>query len=147
MWSHYASQHQGFCVQYAVNELDDLQREHLYPVVYSESRFSFASAIESGDTPDERMCAIILTAIHKAPDWHYEQEWRLVDVDTTGDHLEMPMPSPVGIYMGAKISSEHEYRLLRTRDRLNRECATNVPLYIMRLSESGYDMEPHRVDE
>jgi hypothetical protein len=78
MWSHYASEHSGFCVGFDADDeffhrpIDAIKTQNkLGTVRYSEQRpikpkgqLSYASAVE-----------LVLT---KSPDWAYEQEERMV---------------------------------------------------------------------
>ena len=77
MWSHYADQHKGLCVGYSIPD-DGISG--LHEVEYGGSRLIEASAIAAmleGDTAAQRRVdAAFLT--RKAPDWHYEREWRLI---------------------------------------------------------------------
>jgi hypothetical protein len=86
MWSHYASSHKGFCVEY------DLQgmREGLFPVFpinYAESFFDVAplqrraaSQDYRDQSPDEHFNRLIsvIVASHKLRYWEYEREWRYI---------------------------------------------------------------------
>ena len=78
MWSHYANQHRGVCVEYDVS---DLKPEALRKVSYGKSREVLASQIRdwvlhdslAARNPIDRAC--LLT---KSREWAYEGEWRLL---------------------------------------------------------------------
>lgn len=86
MWSHYASSHKGFCVEY------DLQgmRKGLFPVFpinYVDSFFDIAPLQrraasqhyldQSADRHFNRLISVIV-ASHKLRYWDYEKEWRYI---------------------------------------------------------------------
>lgn len=142
MWSHYASQHQGFVVQYDIEELPEHLASVFYPVLYSSQRVTSSRVFDCGDSDDKRLCTCLHVALRKAPDWQYEDEWRLVETSMEQEHLEERMPCPIGIYAGARISTVDEWRLRIIRDELVQEHGRNIPLYRMNLSESDYRMEP-----
>lgn len=39
MWSHYAQNHTGYCIEYDFEENDMFYR-HLYPVIYTKDRYA-----------------------------------------------------------------------------------------------------------
>lgn len=148
MWAHYADQHQGFCIEYPTRGLtmDDLRARWLYPVVYSRRRFRMISMFFMTHRGTAMIHWPTLAAIHKGPEWSYEQEWRIVNPTGTEAPVEILMPCSSGIYMGSRISSDNEHRIRGIRDRIASEKGVDVPLYRMRLSESSYDLEPQRID-
>jgi hypothetical protein len=134
MWAHYAADHSGFCVEYAVADLTDSQRQNLHPVVYSEHRFDFTEWLDP--SRDKRFVAIT-AATHKARQWSYEDEWRFVVPDglrTAGTLWRMP--SPTALYISHNVKSAHTAAL--------RELAlgASVPLFEMTLHASRYGMLP-----
>lgn len=72
MWSHYSNSHQGYCVKYNFDDISNYFKSNLFPVLYSSERFK-PSIKESGNAN-----AVINTFIHKASEWKYEKEWRVI---------------------------------------------------------------------
>lgn len=78
MWSHYANQHRGVCVEYDVSESAP---QALHEVSYGESREVLASQIRDWVLHDNLAArraidkACLLT---KSREWAYEGEWRLL---------------------------------------------------------------------
>lgn len=75
MWSHYGDAHKGICVGYDFNKLrenrdNDDVIEHLYPVQYSNTRFSNLSAEQIATHP--------FLCLRKSSCWKYEKEFRLI---------------------------------------------------------------------
>lgn len=117
MWTHYANEHKGFAIEYGPNEKSSIALQ-LWPVFYREKLFDISkyfSRVSSNLIP-------LLPALHKAVDWKYEKEWRLV-VPGNGE-TNLAMPSPKAIYLGSKccariesdltsIASERKIKLFR----------------------------------
>jgi hypothetical protein len=78
MWSHYAQQHRGVCVEY---DTASLPAGNVSKVRYGESRTVLASQLAEWlidvDTAAETRVreACLLT---KSPEWEYEDEWRML---------------------------------------------------------------------
>jgi hypothetical protein len=78
MWSHYAGQHRGVCVEYDVSEL---QPHALHKVLYGQSRQVLASQIRDWilhDNPLARQAIDKACLLTKSREWAYEGEWRLL---------------------------------------------------------------------
>jgi Protein of unknown function (DUF2971) len=110
MWSHYASSHKGFCLEY------DLQgmRKGLFPVFpihYADSFFDVAplqwrSATQnyldqSSDKHFNRFISVIVAA-HKLRYWEYEREWRYI-LPTAPHARKVPI---VSVTAGCDCSTE-----------------------------------------
>lgn len=134
MWSHYASDHKGFCVEYTLEESKDHEiRRFLFPVIYAEALTDVSSQFES-KTGDKK--GIGLTAcVSKALDWEYEREWRLVLLlrpNAPGRAYQMPRPSK--IFLGARIDKTHETKILEIAERIGTKVSR------MELSRDSYRM-------
>ena len=115
LWAHYANSHQGFCVEYPIDAMpaDDLRRRWLWPVVYSDRRFDLVSLIQRQGGL-QNVNGPVLAAMHKAPNWEYEREWRIVD--QTGDPppgREIAMPKPSRIFVGSRMAPQFRDRIVR----------------------------------
>lgn len=71
MWSHYADQHRGFCIEYDFSDDPEIS-EFLFPVVYSDKK-----AIVNTDIHD---VYCLKAALCKSEEWQYEQEWRYINM-------------------------------------------------------------------
>lgn len=143
MWSHYAAQHQGFCLEYEVQRLPALVQRLLFPVIYREemfdaTRFHLAAAAEPS-----RFNNIygMLQPLFKAPDWSYEQEWRLVfSAGTLPQSRPYAIGRPSAVYLGARSSSKTEARVREVcRD-------SGIALWRMHLSSRGFRLEAEAVE-
>ena len=78
MWSHYADQHRGVCIEYDVSML---KPHELHQITYGASREVLTSQLrdfifensESARNAIDKAC--LLT---KASEWRYEREWRIL---------------------------------------------------------------------
>ena len=98
MWSYYAGEHKGFCVEYSLKELIE-KGISIWPVVYVDSDHDeccFNRATEGYNT---------LIALIKGKQWEHEKEWRIVQIDTVNskkDGLSIDGVFPEKIYVGCR---------------------------------------------
>ena len=85
MWSSYANQHHGFCIEYTVlsNNVNYTEIYHnLFPVVYCKVRPNMTERIvayKDREPTEENIWDIYLHgALRKSGDWAYQNEWRLL---------------------------------------------------------------------
>src|ERR1039457_1140504 len=96
MWSHYASSHTGFALEYDfTSERDHYIEGNLFPVIYRDEVFDltdFALAVLMHRPRSE--VAPKLAAMQKARDWAYEREWRFIApaIATPEGPVELPLP-------------------------------------------------------
>jgi len=104
MWSHYANQHKGFCIEFLRlpnNLLGDMGVTQ--PVNY-HCDYPEVDPFDSSGNIDHSIFRKMLFA--KARDWAYEKEWRLTYDE--GDK-EVPIPGDISsIIFGLKMSDEHK---------------------------------------
>jgi hypothetical protein len=79
MWTHYADDHRGCCVEFDVRgQFIPGAVGYLLPVIYKDELFNvtpYYSAIAAGGGNN---WAAMLAACHKAKSWSYENEWRII---------------------------------------------------------------------
>lgn len=103
MWSHYADNHTGFCVEFERSdyELNFLSHFMCQPVKYSKTYPDLHRVIDLWK----------INLYTKALEWSYETEWRLV---FKRGNMIIPAPAPItGIIMGLKITDEHKNEIKR----------------------------------
>jgi hypothetical protein len=114
MWLHYASQHQGICIEYNFNELqsENVRRKWLFPIIYSKSLFDANSHFISRNF---HQYLALSASITKNLCWKYEKEWRFVAASGTipekGGLWSMPVPK--AIYLGSRITSDDFNRVIQ----------------------------------
>jgi len=138
MWSHYANNHKGFCVEYRITN-----PKHLYPISYEAERVAIASSITKmiskfssyGETkipendPELRLYFNIIyhMTIMKHKSWEYEKEYRAIYYNMAAKkfgnrvHLSDLGLEVSKIYVGADCDIENRQRLLHIATRLNCE--------------------------
>lgn len=138
LWAHYADNHKGFAMEYDFRSLvfESVMSLMLWPVRYN-GVFN-AGEMLKGVRPgvDFNNFFALVAALHKSPDWAYEQEWRLVLPDGRTEparNFKVPLTA---VYLGTNISSDDE---MLVRDRAS---VANIPVYKMRLVPHQFKMEP-----
>ena len=141
MWSHYANNHSGICVEY---NLLDMNRHVSYspvPVIYSSDRV-FIDKISIDTIEYDAMKSLINCTTTKSLEWSYEREWRIIqdnsacgerwDANNKGALLDMIFPHSV--IMGCMIQPAFE-------DSVKRFCEINkINLYKMEKSQSLFEL-------
>jgi hypothetical protein len=116
MWSHYANFHRGFCVAYDITEYPygDYRSRFLYPIIYSDKMADTTELMEfSIDNENFNNLYYSLSALVKSKEWSYEKEWRIVFANGIfREDRSYPMNKPKAIYLGTKISAEHQKMLV-----------------------------------
>ncbi|SBS35647.1 hypothetical protein MAQ5080_03232 [Marinomonas aquimarina] len=121
-WSHYASQHQGFCIEYNFYPMcfarENVKNLAQFPITYSTAipEICLSELIFS---PHQALKKFIAT---KSIEWSYEQEVRLVNYEQKGCAIEMPR----GIKMkrliaGAKMCPAYKANLREVGEHLGIE--------------------------
>ena len=151
MWSHYASKHAGFCLEYDFslemeNSSPDLKKAilGLFPVVYSEERplipnqfldSGFLNEIENNrKTPDSILEDVFYGLLVKSIDWSYEKEWRIIIKSSLLNDSKLKIP-PRKVFLGANIKEKTKEKLLDIAR------IKHIPAYQMRLSLDKYRLE------
>lgn len=101
MWAHYASSHQGYCLEF---DATILPLSLAYRVQYATERPAFRLF-----DPD-RVDIIQRTLLHKADFWQHEREWRIVRPNKLGPFV-VPSHGLKSIIFGADIANEDEKAL------------------------------------
>ncbi len=89
MWSHYANNHEGFCIEYEIPAYSDEHSDifnNLYPVIYTDTRTNLVDLCLNwqarGEMNLDQLWGFYKYALlSKSLDWKYQQEWRLISYD------------------------------------------------------------------
>jgi hypothetical protein len=111
MWSHYASNHSGFCIEYNFKELGQKNTTNilLYPVIYQDKLIDITKYLLTADDTLYNNAITLLAAITKSTEWEYEKEWRLlIPFGISKNEMNWVTPIPKAIYMGSKIDPNNE---------------------------------------
>lgn len=138
MWSHYAAQHQGICIEY---ETSGFEVKRLKPVDYNAPRSIRAHDLflwkcEADARAEERVFNTYFYA--KAPQWAYEKEWRDIadKAGTNPSHFEL-----TAVHFGMRVDFVWKWMLIKTLH-MNRE----VTLYDVAAEEKSFNLYRREVD-
>lgn len=138
MWSHYAKDHQGFCVEYDLEKFDpgDPFLRNLYPITYSHELFDltpWAEKLVTGKAEDLTTGFLLLAVLQKFKGWDYEQEWRYVAFqEAPTSSRDRPMPEPSRVFLGAKSTPSMELLTICEEK--------SIPVWQMRMSTDKYEL-------
>ena len=123
MWAHYAGYHQGFCIEYDLENIPilDFRRRFLYPTIYSDEMFDATEHLMKG-VEDENFnnLHLSLAALVKAKDWEYEKEWRLIfDGGLFENEQAYKICKPKMVCLGTKIKPDDQETLIEICTRRN----------------------------
>lgn len=112
MWSHYAHNHQGICLEFDISEHLFLTFR-LFEVSYKDNKREVLKPFQEFTTKDFEACLL-----KKAKSWEYEKEWRLIFSNKCHEKLRIPPTLIKKIIIGPKASPEtieyaHEINLKR----------------------------------
>lgn len=145
MWSHYAQNHTGFCIEYDFEE-KDMFYKHLHPVVYTKERY----AVSKIDILDENKEFLYKTTCRKSDVWSYEKEWRIITANynkVMPQKLKYPNGKYVldlktnikAFYLGAKILDNFKDEIIQF-GKMN-----GIVVYQMMLSPKTYELQAQKI--
>jgi hypothetical protein len=119
LWAAYANANQGYCVEYAPDDLppEGIILRFLCPVLYRDGVYDgtecFLAGVRLGPNPLTVRWPI-LSATRKNRKWEHEQEWRIIEPDgmTPQGGMALAMPSPRAVYLGMNMPLADEKRIL-----------------------------------
>ncbi|MCH5271962.1 MAG: DUF2971 domain-containing protein [Lachnospiraceae bacterium] len=147
MWSHYADNHKGFCIEYDCN-LDNIcdNVALISPVVYSVMRpkipwksFIAADNLVKKEIDKDTFTSFLFSFLTKDEVWSYEREWRIL-VPSTNKVMDIKAPPISCIYLGALCSEENQERMLSIAKQLD------VPVKKMVIDRGEYNLHVESID-
>jgi hypothetical protein len=132
MWSHYATEHKGFCIEFRTdNAFFSRARAVQYDITVP-----CVNLLEPWDNLITKGAVGLLT---KAEDWRYEKEWRIVKIDGTGVQI-CPAEALSGVILGCRMLAETKRQIKEWC----RECQSRPTLYEAKekAQEFGLDIVP-----
>jgi len=123
MWSHYASGHTGFVVEFFIPEIEprsNLNSLIPFPVEYKNDK-------PKVDNSKSKLKEYVLT---KGIDWKYEDEERVIDFDRkAGIHAYDRKQSLKSVIAGMRMTDDNFATLKNTVETVNEELGTSVTVY------------------
>jgi len=115
MWSHYAKNHQGYCIEYDTATWPEPAKRMLFPVIYSSTMFDCTKyyAAAAKDIGNFNNVFAQVQALYKSPEWEYEQEWRLVFIGgIISKEMNYTVGLPKRVLLGARIEHADRERVI-----------------------------------
>ncbi|MCU8430804.1 DUF2971 domain-containing protein [Vibrio vulnificus] len=135
MWSHYAQQHQGFCVEFKRDKNNSLGSKKTLPVRYTHKLPQFRLEDLIGSSGKERREILHSMVLSKALDWSYEQEWRYLS--ECGD-VPINLNSKItSIIFGARMSQTHKDTIIELVTKYHND----VKFKEVKLKAEGFGLE------
>lgn len=147
MWTHYAKEHSGVCLEYDFPKIGNAYFiNRMFPVFYVKELPNGIKLPIEGHINREVSSDYLL--LHKLDDWNYEKEWRLVynasfwydslrtipkEFYEEGKVIDFIRPSK--IYLGYKVSEENEQFVREIGERCN------IPVVKMQCTNYGLKTE------
>jgi hypothetical protein len=131
LWSHYANEHKGICIEYDFRQQDQI-RAFLQPIIYSNKIYKL------GLLEELTMLRKIGSSLIKGKDWKYEAEWRLT-IFKQGDIFpnKMTVLDPKAVYLGTRFDFNEEYLKDQLFNILNKK---NIPFFQMTKHPEQYKL-------
>lgn len=141
MWSHYASNHSGFALEYQLKPVViKALNSQLWPVVYSQKFYDGTGHFQKPVSPKMKSHLPLIAALHKSTEWEYEREWRLVvPLGETDDPIFFSDAKPVAVYLGARMSGDGAH-LLREE-----ALKKGISVYQMQIAHDSFSLAPTAV--
>ena len=152
MWSHYANDNKGICIEYDFSNCNHTKL--IYPVTYLEKPIDITSLC-NGKKENDIKLAVLLSVITKCNVWSYEKEWRIIHGIYGGKELPdrtqiINMPTPTAIYLGKNFLEYWLENKSNETEIFNRFCEyirkNNIKLKIMQNKIMSFKLEAIDID-
>ncbi|MCG9900871.1 MAG: DUF2971 domain-containing protein [Hydrotalea sp.] len=132
LWTHYADEHKGICIEYdIVNEPPEV-RAFLLPIIYS------VMVYKVGLFEELTSLRKIGSTLIKAKDWEYESEWRLAFFRQGNEFpSKLAVSKPKAVYLGTRFHLNDE-KLINDLFTVLEE--KEIPYYFMSKHPSEYKL-------
>ena len=143
LWAHYANNHDGICIEYDVNECNNILKDFCFPIEYvdeSDYTLDLKSHVRENNLD---LNLLLKPFLRKSKEWEYEKEWRIIlnenMIKNNSDYYPykpyIKFIPPKKVYMGFKISSKNE-KLIKEICRIK-----SIPLAKAEKCPDKYDFE------
>jgi len=143
MWSHYANNHKGFCIEYDFKKegVDPKLTRWLQPVIYRDKLFNAGQYFEGERKRVSELNPFIVNynAIIKSTEWSYEKEWRITYTTNDKEGFNKKLFSPQAIYLGAKMCDIEKERIIEIAKQ------RQIIVFQMNMKNREFKLVPERV--
>ena len=138
MWSHYADNHKGICIEFRTDIVHSLFTE-AKPVVYDEElpRYDLYEVVTN-----EELRSSVPWMLTKSPLWEYEKEWRVLDFETRNEPQAFPAECITGVILGCRIPASEREKVEQWVASLSHD----VTLYEAKQSDTHFRLSIDRID-
>lgn len=137
LWSHYAQEHSGICVQ--LRPVMDLEALIAHPVEYNDTYPILSDMLEP---PEARKT---LPIMRKSTAWEYEKEWRIVALDAPNTHRAFAPDAMGAVILGMRISDADKAYVLALMDERQRRYSVRPTVYVATAAKLRYRVEIRRL--
>ena len=129
MWSHYADNHSGVCVQYSFETVNNISSYGCIPIKYTNT-YEYNLAPYNL----EESVKNFLKLYSKSTEWLYEKEWRVMQQSEIayGNGYSVQIGIPEKIYLGCRIKKQLK------KDILEYCFDKDIDVYQMRIKEGTF---------
>ncbi|ANK42997.1 hypothetical protein WM91_18980 [Klebsiella pneumoniae] len=141
MWSHYAEQFSGICINFDHDKLlQSLNENRESRIIHKD--VIYTSLAHTVNTFNEAKDEDIMFKKHDA--WWYEKEYRMVNTQSGKNKLLKYSPMAIqDIYVGGRVSHSSLNLVKIIRDSIRKD----IPIINVSVSNSGYKYDIHDFDE
>ena len=139
MWSHYARNHEGICLEYSTH---DHVANNLLRVHYGSDRaiaLSDLFAWKVNNAPGARQRVLELAFLSKAEAWNYEKEWRILGKNPGSHSAPLEL---TGVYFGERCSAAIQTMIVRTLC----DVIPRIAFYQVRFDPRTFDLRKQAID-
>lgn len=135
MWSHYGDSHKGICIGYDFSLASDDVISHLYPVQYSNTRFS--SQIS------DNIATHSFLYLRKSKCWAYEKEFRLLykKGELPQENQDIPLNCITEIQFGLRMPDDQKKLIAELVREKNKMSNKRIELFETKLKNNGFKLE------
>ncbi|KIL74356.1 DUF2971 domain-containing protein [Bacillus badius] len=143
MWSHYAKNHTGFCIEYDFTQphIDPGLIRNLQPVIYTDNIFDMTPYIMQAVKSKSEYNNLWITygALFKSNEWKYEKEWRMTFPLGKGSGFNSPLFKPKAIYLGSKITEEDKEKIMPIAQQ------KQISVFQMKMKNDEFKLVPEKI--
>lgn len=142
MWSHYAENHKGFCIEYDFTQLSYEKEltKFLFPIGYGSRRYDITDLLKIViDKHDDQRVNLFffLMLLKQSNCWLPEKEWRIIKMRRPEEKVfesgyeDCPL-KPTAIYLGVNFDKNEVHTV---KEKLK---SLDIPIYALKVSNSEF---------
>lgn len=133
MWSHYASQHKGFLLQFELAQDID---SFLYAL-----RMDYSSNYPEYDISKGFENSFKQILLRKSKHWEYEKEWRILRIAGARTYQQFKPQALKSLIFGCRAEEEFKSKIIGILKERNQLGYTSIEVYQAEMHKSKYDLK------